>query len=120
MARVTCWSAAHVRSGCCAALTLSDDGIEACMMAHPAGGDNNGIDGVIAPNLAVRRLNIEFHGKSAHAALAPWQGINALDAAVQAYTAINAMRQHIQSHERIHGVILNGGESPNGEHRPCT
>jgi metal-dependent amidase/aminoacylase/carboxypeptidase family protein len=43
----------------------------------------------------------------------PHRGINALDALVQAYSAISALRQHIKPTERLHGIITNGGQAPN-------
>lgn len=41
----------------------------------------------------------------AHAALSPWQGKNALDAAVAAYTNISLLRQQVKPSHRIHGVF---------------
>lgn len=51
---------------------------------------------------------------SAHAGLSPWEGKNALDAAVLAYTNIGLLRQQIKPTHRVHGVF--GGEdwAPNG------
>jgi metal-dependent amidase/aminoacylase/carboxypeptidase family protein len=51
----------------------------------------------------------------AHAALSPWQGQNALDAAVAAYTNVALLRQQVKPSHRIHGVFegkdwaVNGG-----------
>jgi len=42
---------------------------------------------------------------SAHAALSPWEGQNALDAAVLAYTNISLLRQQVKPSHRIHGVF---------------
>lgn len=36
---------------------------------------------------------------------APWLGINALDAAVQGYTAVSMLRQQLEPNMRVHGVI---------------
>ena len=52
-------------------------------------------------------------GEAAHAAAQPWNGRNALDAAVLGYMNIAALRQHIRPQERIHGVFTNGGDKPN-------
>ena len=46
-------------------------------------------------------------------AAAPEQGINALDALIQTYNSINALRQHLSDDVRIHGIIVNGGQAPN-------
>lgn len=43
---------------------------------------------------------------SAHASAAPWEGVNALDAANIAYTSISALRQQIQPADRIHGIVV--------------
>ena len=63
--------------------------------------------------LACQALEVEFFGKAAHAAARPDAGINALDAMLQAFTAINSLRQHIKDKARIHGIITNGGQAAN-------
>jgi len=63
--------------------------------------------------LAASTLEVEFFGRPAHAASQPHKGINALDAMVLAFTAINSLRQHIRGDARIHGIITDGGEAPN-------
>ena len=78
------------------------------MMVHPFPFN------VIYPNvLSISRMNIVYRGKSAHAAAFPWEGVNALDAAVNGYTAVSHMRQHLKPTWRVHGVITNGGIKPN-------
>lgn len=54
-----------------------------------------------------------FHGKAAHASAAPWDGINALNAAQLMFHSTDCLRQHVTPDVRIHGVIRNGGEAPN-------
>jgi len=39
------------------------------------------------------------------AALSPWEGINALDAAVLAYTNVSALRQQLKPTVRVHGIF---------------
>ena len=60
-----------------------------------------------------QQLVCEFHGEASHAAAAPEQGRNALDAAVLAYMNVAALRQHIGAGERVHGVFTHGGDKPN-------
>jgi len=48
-----------------------------------------------------------------HAAGEPWNGVNALDAAVAAYTNVALLRQQMEPDERVHGVIEVGGTVPN-------
>lgn len=64
-------------------------------------------------SLANDPVDVEFYGKSSHASGAPEKGINALDAVIQVYNAGNALRQHLTSDIRIHGVITNGGAAAN-------
>ncbi|CAG8468880.1 11186_t:CDS:10 [Ambispora leptoticha] len=82
--------------------------VDICMMVHPAWADT-----VEPVYLAIRRAEVEYFGKASHAAASPWEGINALDAAVQAYNALSMLRQQIQPFNRIHGIITNGGKAAN-------
>ena len=82
--------------------------IDIAMMVHPA------------PCSAIRlictcisSLQVTYTGKAAHAAAFPWEGVNALDAAVMAYTSISVLRQQMKPAWRVHGVITNGGAKPN-------
>ncbi|RFB12162.1 M20 family peptidase [Bacillus sp. HNG] len=84
------------------------EGIDAAMMIHPQGKTS-----LTSPSLAVDPLDFEFIGKSAHAAAAPHKGINALDAVIQLFNGINALRQHVTDDVRIHGIITHGGDAPN-------
>ena len=84
------------------------DGASAAMMIHPSARDT--LDPVM---LAVEHLEVEFHGKDAHAAAAPWEGKNALDAFVQAYTAVAVLRQQMQHGDKVHCIITHGGDAPN-------
>jgi amidohydrolase len=85
------------------------DGIDLAMMLHPG----NRTDTARSSSLANRRLDIDFYGVNAHAAARPWQGVNALDAMVLAFSAIGLLRQQIQPTWRVHGIISNGGEAEN-------
>lgn len=84
------------------------DGIDAAMMFHPAGYTLTD-----RPSLASYRLSVRFLGKAAHAAAAPYEGVNALDALVQTFTAIGLLRQQVRDDGRIHGIITYGGAAPN-------
>ena len=54
-----------------------------------------------------------YHGKAAHAAVVPHEGINALNAVIHLFTGIDALRQHLREDVRIHGIITDGGKAPN-------
>ena len=84
------------------------DGVDVAMMMHPGVRNTATIHG-----LACQSLEVEFFGKPAHAAARPAEGINALEAMIQSFTAINSLRQHIKSSARIHGIITDGGEAAN-------
>jgi amidohydrolase len=83
-------------------------GVGAAVMMHP--GDYNRLKPKV---LACAFLDVVYHGKAAHASSRPWDGINALDGLVLAYQAIAALRQHIKSTERVHGIITDGGAAAN-------
>lgn len=84
------------------------DNIDAAMMFHPATKNM-----VLRPSLASSRLKLEFIGKASHAAAAPEEGINALDAMILTFNNINALRPTLLSKDRIAGVIIKGGEAAN-------
>jgi len=82
--------------------------IDAAMILHPS--DESYESG---ESLAMDAIQFDYRGKSSHAAAAPEQGINALDAAIQLFNGINAIRQHVTSDVRIHGIIKEGGLAAN-------
>ncbi|WP_026582066.1 M20 family metallopeptidase [Bacillus sp. J33] len=84
------------------------DALDAAIMVHPL--DNYVKSG---SSLAMDAIQFEFFGKSAHAAASPHLGINALDAVLQTFSSINALRQHITPDARIHGIIKEGGKAAN-------
>ncbi len=83
-------------------------GLDAALIVHP-----NTRDTATTRSLACKDLKVEFFGKAAHAAARPEAGINALDAMLQSFAAINSLRQHIKSTARIHGIITDGGQAAN-------
>jgi len=90
------------------------DDIDAAMGAHPG---TNEASVPTEPgsglSLAVSTVVMEFHGRAAHAAADPFNGINALNAVIETFNGINALRQHITPDARIHGIITHGGDAPN-------
>ena len=82
--------------------------LDIAMMVHPGTHDT-----ATTQALACQNLDVEFFGQAAHAAACPEAGINALEAMIQSFTAINSLRQHIKSTARIHGIITHGGEAAN-------
>lgn len=84
------------------------EGIDAVLMFH--GGPRNNTKLIV---LAVDGFEFSFKGKAAHAAAAPDQGVNALDAVILLFTAINALRQQLKDDVRIHGNVIKGGDAVN-------
>lgn len=82
--------------------------VDVAMMFHPSCHTMVG-----RGSLAITEVKIEFHGKPSHASGSPEKGINALDAVIQTFNGINALRQHIKDGARIHGIISHGGLKPN-------
>lgn len=98
--------------------------VDACLMVHPGPPSpppkGFGGHGCCAPSgvayaksLANKKFDVTFKGREAHAAMAPYQGLNALDAVVLGYNGVSMLRQQTRPHDRIHGVILDGGNRPN-------
>jgi amidohydrolase len=84
------------------------DGVDVAMMVHPADADLLVMDAI-----ACAVMEVEWFGEAAHAAAFPEKGRNALDAAVLGYMNVAALRQHIASTDRIHGVFRKGGDRAN-------
>lgn len=72
--------------------------------------NNNNLE---CKTLAIDCIKFQFIGKATHASSHPEKGINALDAIQLMFAGINALRQHITSDARIHGIITYGGDAPN-------
>lgn len=84
------------------------DGVDVCLMAH--GGLKNH---AYYYALASAKIEVEFTGNPAHAAVSPWEGVNALDAAVTTYNAVSVLRQQMLPTDRVHCIITNGGQVSN-------
>ncbi|MBP1948495.1 M20 family metallopeptidase [Virgibacillus litoralis] len=95
-----------------AKVPMSEEGtfadIDVAMILHPA--DQSYESG---ESLAMDALQFDYSGKSSHAAASPEKGINALDAVIQLFNGINALREHLPSDIRIHGIISEGGQAAN-------
>jgi len=83
-------------------------GLDAALMVHPYAGSYTA-----APTLALSMVQVDFYGRPSHAAAAPWEGINALDAVIQLFNSLNALRQQVTPDVRMHGIITNGGDAAN-------
>lgn len=84
------------------------DEIDVAMILHPS--DQSYVSG---ESLAMDAIQFAYTGKSSHAAASPEKGINALDSVIQLFNGINALREHLPTDVRIHGVIPEGGKAAN-------
>ncbi|RMG44756.1 MAG: amidohydrolase [Acidobacteria bacterium] len=84
------------------------DGIDAALLAHPAGEDLVRVD-----SLASWSMEVLFEGRASHAVVAPERGIDALDAMIRLFVARDALREELGPEVRMPGVILEGGVRPN-------
>jgi amidohydrolase len=82
--------------------------VDAAMMFHPASKNL-----VLRTSLASSKLKLEFFGKASHAAAAPEEGINALDALILTFNNINSLRAILGPKDVIAGIIIKGGEAAN-------
>lgn len=93
-------------------VTMAESGtfndIDVAFCTHPS-------DGYYASgtSMAMEAIEFRFHGKTAHAAASPFEGKNALDACLNTFNNINALRQQLHPSARVHGVIKQGGEAAN-------
>ncbi|MDQ7794374.1 MAG: M20 family metallopeptidase [bacterium] len=81
---------------------------DAALMMHPATASSVG-----GKSLALIPVRFTFRGRAAHAAASPQDGINALEAVIQTFNGVNALRQHLPEDVRVHGIVTRGGLAPN-------
>ncbi|KAM9003729.1 peptidase M20 domain-containing protein 2 [Sarcophilus harrisii] len=82
--------------------------LDVVFMAHPS--QENA---AYLPDVAEHDVTVKYYGKASHAAAYPWEGVNALDAAVLAYNNLSVLRQQMKPSWRVHGIIKHGGVKPN-------
>ena len=84
------------------------DDIAATVMLHPGP-----LDIAAARSLALSQVQVGYHGREAHAAVAPYLGINAADAVTVAQVAIGLLRQQLAPGQLVHGIVTDGGQATN-------
>jgi hypothetical protein len=65
------------------------------------------------PSLGIIKVKCEFFGRASHASSWPWRGVNALNAMIQLFVSLDAMRQQLRPDARVHGIITKGGDQAN-------
>ncbi len=95
-----------------AKVTMAEKGIfkdiDVAMLSHPSDNYYKSCE-----SMALRSLEVDYHGITAHAAACPEKGVNSLDAVIQLFNSVNALRQQILATSRVHGIISDGGKRPN-------
>jgi len=91
------------------------DDVDMAMMVHTSAGNGDSGLSIGGTSNAHVSHQVRYLGRSAHAGGAPDQGVNALQAAMLANSAINAQRETFRESDvvRVHGIISNGGSSVN-------
>ncbi|MFQ5735278.1 MAG: M20 family metallopeptidase [Thermodesulfobacteriota bacterium] len=84
------------------------EGVDAAMMVHASSRRT-----VLKNFIGLAKISFTFHGHASHASAYPEEGVNALDAVIQTFNSINALRQQLSTGVRVHGIITDGGRAPN-------
>ena len=87
------------------------DDVDMAMMTHTSGNSEDGKIAFGGTNNGLVAKRIRFMGRAAHAGGAPHAGINALNAAMIAMSAIHAQRETYRDEDtvRVHPIITLGG-----------
>lgn len=84
------------------------DDVATTVMLHPGP-----IDIARARSLALSQVAVEYIGREAHAAVAPYLGLNAADAITVSQVAIGLLRQQLAPGQMVHGIVTDGGQATN-------
>ena len=89
------------------------DDVDIAMMTHTSSFPDLGKISLGGTNNGLIAKSIHFHGKASHAGSAPHLGVNALNAAMIALSAIHAQRETYRDQDtiRVHPIITDGGLS---------
>ena len=87
------------------------DDVDLAMMTHTTANPDESMIATGGTNNGLLAKKIRFTGRAAHAGGAPYMGVNALNAAMIAMSAIHAQRETYRDEDtvRIHPIITRGG-----------
>jgi aminobenzoyl-glutamate utilization protein B len=85
--------------------------VDICLFTHVS--DKLNVAWGDAGNTGLVSVKFYFEGQAAHAAGAPWKGKSALDAVELMNIGWNYKREHLETTQRSHYVITDGGDQPN-------
>jgi len=91
------------------------DDADICMMIHSQPGEETAATYIGGSSLGFVSKFITFHGKASHAGAAPYNGINALNAAMLSMMNMHVARETFRDEDkvRIHPIIVKGGDVAN-------
>ncbi|XP_036171861.1 peptidase M20 domain-containing protein 2 isoform X4 [Myotis myotis] len=87
--------------------------LDVVFMAHPSQenaaylpdvAEHDDIEKKIPNDVLFPSVTVKYYGKASHAAAYPWEGVNALDAAVLAYNNLSVLRQQMKPTWRVHEI----------------
>jgi len=84
------------------------DDVDCAMMAHAS--DMRRAHRLFLGNA---KYELVFHGRAAHAAAYPQEGVNALDGVIGFFVGLGLLRQQLPAGVRVHGIVSDGGQAPN-------
>ncbi|MHA4740387.1 amidohydrolase [Dyadobacter sp. MSC1_007] len=85
--------------------------VDACIFTHVS--NNLGTSYGDGGNNGMISVRFDFEGQASHAGGAPWRGKSALDAVELMNIGWNYHREHMETTQRSHYVITDGGDQPN-------
>jgi aminobenzoyl-glutamate utilization protein B len=85
--------------------------VDACIFTHVS--NNMSVAYGDAGNNGMVSVKFSFDGQASHAGAAPWRGKSALDAVELMNIGWNYHREHMETTQRSHYVIVDGGDQPN-------
>jgi amidohydrolase len=91
------------------------DDVDFAMLVHTTSNPDDGVVCMTETSNGTVAKHVSYHGRAAHAAGAPHKGINALNAATLAFTAIQFQRETFRDEDtvRAHFIIKRGGDVNN-------
>lgn len=81
--------------------------LDVALMMHGGGATQTDIK-----SLALSKIKVIFHGKSAHSAIKPEDGRSSLDGMILAFQGLEFLREHVKDDVKMHYNILDAGGTP--------
>ncbi len=88
------------------------DGADVIVRSHSSMGTQRAAHGFGSCCLNIDGVKYTFSGAPAHQ-MTPWEGRDALTAAIHLFNNVDAIRRNLRPEARIQGIITEGGKAPN-------